>query len=141
MRGSLITSITIELNPITKKNSQRIIVNRRTGRPQIIQSAKYTAYEIESEPYLRKYTGMNLQGPVEIQTVFYMPTRRRVDLSNLIEAAHDILTKYKVIADDNCRVVVSVDGSRVCYDKNRPRTEINIYSYMPDMAKSEGSEK
>jgi Holliday junction resolvase RusA-like endonuclease len=55
-----------------------------------------------------------------------MPTRRKVDITNLLSATHDILTKHNVIADDNMDIVVSVDGSRVFYDKENPRTEITI---------------
>jgi Holliday junction resolvase RusA-like endonuclease len=55
-----------------------------------------------------------------------MPTHRRVDLTNLLEALNDILVKYGVIEDDNSNVVVSVDGSRVLYDKENARTEVEI---------------
>jgi Holliday junction resolvase RusA-like endonuclease len=55
-----------------------------------------------------------------------MPTHRRVDLCNLHAALHDILVKYQVIEDDNSKIVVSTDGSRVLYDKDHPRTEVVI---------------
>ena len=55
-----------------------------------------------------------------------MPTRRRVDLVNLLECTDDVLVNYGVIKDDNSTIVVSHDGSRVLYDKDRPRTEIII---------------
>ena len=55
-----------------------------------------------------------------------MPTRRRVDLTNLMEAAHDVLVAAGILADDNNTIIVSVDGSRVLYDKANPRTEIFI---------------
>ena len=55
-----------------------------------------------------------------------MPTRRKVDLNNLLEATTDMLVHYKVLEDDNSKIVVSHDGSRVRYDKNIPRTEIFI---------------
>jgi Holliday junction resolvase RusA-like endonuclease len=55
-----------------------------------------------------------------------MPTQRRVDLANLIEALQDILVAAHVLADDNCKIVVSTDGSRVFYDKSNPRTEVEI---------------
>ena len=48
------------------------------------------------------------------------------DLTNLHEALHDILVKYHVIADDNCKIIVSTDGSRVLYDRENPRTEVTI---------------
>ena len=43
---------TINLNPITKKNSQRILVNRRTGRPFISPSAEYKAFEAAAGYYI-----------------------------------------------------------------------------------------
>ena len=67
-----------------------------------------------------------LSGRYRVATVFYMPTRRRVDLTNLMEAAHDTLVAAKILADDNNTVIASVDGSRVLYDKANPRTEIFI---------------
>ena len=80
----------------TKKNSQRIIYCG--GRPRIIQSKEYLEYEEQCYPYLKP---LQIDYPVNVKSVFYMPTRRRVDLSNLISACHDILVKYKVITDDN----------------------------------------
>lgn len=67
-----------------------------------------------------------LAGRYRVATVFYMPTRRKVDLTNLMEAAHDTLVAAKILADDNNTIIVSVDGSRVLYDKENPRTEIII---------------
>ena len=46
------------------------------------------------------------------------------DKSNKI--VHDILTKYDIIEDDNRDIVASTDGSRVYYDKENPRVEIEI---------------
>lgn len=56
-----------------------------------------------------------------------MPTRRRVDLVNLEQALLDILVKYNVIEDDNSKIVFSMDGSYVDYDKENPRTEVFIW--------------
>lgn len=111
----------IPIQPRTKKNSQRIIYCK--GRPRIIQSKEYLEYEEQCYPYLKE---LHIDYPVNIKSVFYMPTLRRVDLSNLISACHDILVKYKVIEDDNYKIVYSVDGSKVRYDKLNPRTEIEI---------------
>lgn len=76
-------------------------------------------------PYLRPPL-KPIDYPVNIKAVYYMPTNRRVDLCNLHEALCDILVKYGVIADDNFKIVHSMDGSRVYKDKNNPRTEILI---------------
>lgn len=116
---------TIPLKPITKKNSSQIIVNRATGRPQIIPSKAYIQYEKDVAPFIQG-KGMQINTPVTVTCLYYMPTRRRVDLVNLIEATHDILVKYGVLADDNSGIIYSVDGSRVFYDKDNPRTEVEI---------------
>ena len=57
-----------------------------------------------------------------------MPTRRRVDLTNLQEALCDLLVHYNIIEDDNCKIVTTMDGSYVGYDKENPRTEVEITS-------------
>lgn len=80
----------------------------------------------------RSYQDKNGQSRYRVATVFYMPTRRKVDLTNLMEAAHDTLVDAKILADDNNTIIVSVDGSRVLYDKSNPRTEIFIEEMLDD---------
>lgn len=116
---------TIPMKPITKKNSNQIIINKATGRPQIIPSKAYREYEAEAGAFV-KGKGLNIDEPVTVTCVYYMPTRRKVDLVNLLEATHDVLVKYEVLADDNSSIIYSVDGSRVLYDKEHPRTEVEI---------------
>ena len=55
-----------------------------------------------------------------------MPTKRKVDLPNLLNAIDDVFVKYKVVEDDNRNIVATHDGSIVLYDKENPRTEIEI---------------
>ena len=55
-----------------------------------------------------------------------MPTRRKCDLTNLLEAIDDIMVKSGLLADDNFTIIESHDGSRVLYDKENPRTEVQI---------------
>ena len=54
------------------------------------------------------------------------PQDLRVDLTNLLNAIMDILCFYEVILDDNRDIVYSVDGSRVLYSKENPRTEVTL---------------
>jgi len=116
---------TIPLAPITKKNSQRILINPGTRRPFIAQSEKYKQYE-KAAGYFLKDKGRKIDRACNVKCLYYMPTRRRVDLTNLMESTHDILVKYEVLADDNYKIIQSVDGSRVFYDKDNPRTEVEI---------------
>lgn len=121
--------ITIPLPPVTKKNSQRIVLVR--NRPMILPSQKYKDYERDAMPALLPYR-KGYTGPVNLRCLYYMPTRRRVDLCNLLEATCDLLVHHGVLADDNSAVVASHDGSRVLYDKEHPRTEIYIEEVPPD---------
>lgn len=116
--------IVIPLPPITKKNSQQILINRATGRPFIMPSKKYKEYEAAAAWYLPK--GVYISTPVNVKCLFYMPTRRRVDLTNLLEAADDVLVKAGILSDDDYTVIQSHDGSRVHVDREKPRTEIYI---------------
>lgn len=114
----------IELTPRTKKNSQRIF-RGNNGRIFIAPSKAYKDYEKEAGYFLQKPENP-IDYPVNIRALFYMPTRRRVDLVNLQEALCDVLVVHRIIADDNYRIVASMDGSRVMYDKYNPRTEVEI---------------
>ena len=117
--------LVIELDPKTKKNSQRVFVNPRTGKPFIVPSKAYKDYEEQCRWYVPHFDEP-IRGPVNVKAVFYMSTRRRVDLVNLEEALLDILVHLRVLDDDNSKVVASMDGSRVDYDKEYPRTEVMI---------------
>lgn len=96
----------------------------------LIPSKSYTEFERQSRWYVPKLKEPISQ-PVNLKVHFYMPTRRRVDLVNLLEAACDMLTYWRVIEDDNFKVVHSMDGSRVRYDKEHPRLEITITEVKP----------
>lgn len=122
----MIYKYTIPLPPVTKKNSQRILVNRKTGMPFIAPSSAYKRYEAQAVYFLTPKPKTPLAGRYRVAAAFYMQTRRRVDLTNLLEAAHDTLVAAKILADDNNTIIASVDGSRVLYDKENPRTEIII---------------
>lgn len=114
--------ITIPLPPVTKKNSQRIV---NVGKyHKVLPSKAYVEYEKEAGWYIPK--GAMINCPVEVKCLFYMPTKRRVDLTNLLEAIDDILVKYGVLEDDNFNIIASHDGSRVLYDRENPRTEVEI---------------
>lgn len=115
--------IEIPIEARTKKNSQRIVLIH--NRPIIIPSEKYKKYEKECKPYIPTLD-TPIDYPINLKCSYYMSTRRRIDLVNLLEATNDILVKYNVLSDDNSNIVVSHDGSRVYYDKENPRCIIEI---------------
>lgn len=119
-------SLTLWGTPRTKKNSQSIRCNPRTGRRFISPSEAYKVYEADCLSQIPGKARQKIDLPVNVRCVYYMPTRRRVDLTNLLEATDDILVRANVLEDDHCGIIAGHDGSRVCYDRARPRVEIEI---------------
>ena len=117
--------ITLYGNPVTKKNSQRILMTR-AGRPFIMPSKQYEQYRRDCLRQIQGGKKFGVNRPVNIKYLFYMQTRRKVDLTNLEESLDDILVDAGVIVDDNSNIVAGHDGSRVLYDKESPRVEIEI---------------
>lgn len=122
---------TIFGQPITKKNSQRIVTNPKTKRPMILPSAQYREYEAKAGAQITPPTEP-ICTAVNVRCIYFMQNNRACDLTNLMEATHDILVKHKVLADDNNRIIFSVDGSCVLYDKLTPRVEIFIEEVTED---------
>lgn len=116
-------NITLYGRPITKKNSLQIIKAGRKRKP--IPSEQFLAYQEACLYQLLKAPNTSEEN-LNMQCLYYMPTRHRVDLVNLLQATCDILVKAKVIKDDNFKVIASHDGSRVLYDKMNPRVEITL---------------
>lgn len=97
--------------------------------PRVLPSKQYVEYEKDC---LKQITGkykVNIDYPINLKCLYYMPTRHKVDISNLMNATHDILVAANVIDDDNSRIVASVDGSRVYLDRDNPRVEIEIEEF------------
>lgn len=116
---------TVPLTPVSKKNSQQIVQNRVTGRPFIMPSKKYKEYEKAAMWFIPRLQ-QPINYPVNVKCLFYMPTKRKCDLTNMIEAIDDIMVKAGLLEDDNYSIVAGHDGSRVLYDKENPRTEVYI---------------
>ena len=117
--------ICIPLNPITKKNSQRILHKYNRGKkiPFISPSEAFENFQEDCGYFVKP---LNIDYPVNVEARYFMKKRYKVDLSNLNSSIHDILVHYNVIKDDSAKYIVSTDGSRVYYDKDNPRVEIII---------------
>lgn len=116
---------TIRTEPMTKKNTQKIIRNRKTGKFQIVQGDTFRQYETDAARFL-KFIPKAIEEPVEVVYKFYRSNNRRVDLTNLEAAMDDILVNAGILKDDSFKYLVSHDGSRVLVDPENPRTEIKI---------------
>lgn len=118
---------TIYGNPITKKNTPRIVTKKLpNGKsiPFILPSEAYVKYEKEAKQYVPTIDTINY--PIILKCNYFMETKRKCDLVNLLQATSDVLVKYKVLEDDNYTIITSYDGSSVDYDKDNPRVEIEI---------------
>ena len=115
--------------PRTKKNSMQPIPYK--GRTIMIPSKAYKKFLNECKPQIESILSLNskgcsfpLTGYYNVQAVYYMKARRVVDISNLHNALHDVLTACNVLEDDDCLHIGSTDGSFVQYDKDNPRIEV-----------------
>lgn len=97
----------------------------------LIQSKSFLEYESDAIEQLEEIKKKNkiskpINQPINIKCIYYRGDKRRCDLLNLLNATADILVDAGIIEDDNYNILVSADGSRVFYDKENPRTEIEI---------------
>ena len=138
--SEIIYQAMIPLNSKTKKNNQDILFRsslkggfykktaygfKYVGVPFISQNNAYKQYEHDAGWFLKKIP-QPISEPVNVKCIFYRENETRCDLTNLLEAIDDILVHYKILKDDNFKIIVAHDGSRVIVDKNNPRTEIEI---------------
>jgi len=120
-----LTNITLIGRPITKKNHQQMVV-AGNGRKFLIQSKAYRQYEKDClKQLMYLYKGKTITGQLSMKALYYMPTKARPDLLNLLQATADIIEKAKVIEND--KNIYSFDGSRIAgVDKLNPRCEITL---------------
>ena len=83
-------------------------------------------YEKDACWHLNIFGRPKISQTVNVKCLYFMPTARKVDLTNLLEATDDILVKAGILEDDNCTIIAGHDGSRVFIDRENPRTEIEI---------------
>ena len=126
--------IRIPLLARSKKNSQQILRNSRTGKYFISQSKIYKKFEQECGYFLLKYKNNKISYPVNLKCLFIVPDKRKRDLTNLENAIADILVKYEILEDDNYNILAGWDGSRIIY---RPKVEPEI---VIEITKMEGQE-
>ena len=117
---------TLPIRPVTKKNSGQIITVG--GFPRLIPSKQYLQFEKDCQPYFKQVLNQigQIDYPINLQAVFYVETKRKIDLPNLLNAVDDAMVKSELILDDNRDIIASHDGSRVYHDKFNPRIEIEI---------------
>lgn len=115
----------VNVNPRSKKNSQEIVFNRKTGKRMVIQNKRYTEFEKECKQYMPKLD-KPIDYPINLQCKFYVCDARKRDIANYLEAIQDVLVKYKVLEDDNYNIVSSLNGCSMEIDRENSRIEISI---------------
>lgn len=115
--------LTIYGQPITKKNSQQIIMAGK--RPCIIQSKAYRQYaKLAKEQIALLGACKPFYTPIQVTCLYYLATIRTPDLCNLMASTHDILEDAGIILNDE--LIKSVDGSRIIGKDPNPRVDIEI---------------
>lgn len=126
----------------SKKNSKRIITNRRTFKPMIIsnRNAKNQeismAWDFATQARDQKWHVLqeepeqvsNCQFKVAIE--IYQKDYRRRDLDNQATAILDGLVASGVLPDDSCDFVSDLHVMYKGIDKENPRAEITIKEVM-----------
>lgn len=115
----------VEGAPVTKKNSLRVLKNRRTGKRFVAQSVQHNSWAEKAVWQLKAQRwGMKaISAPVNMAAVVYRE-KATGDLLNYLAAVSDALEKAGIVEND--RLIVSLDGSRMAKDKARPRVEIEL---------------
>lgn len=121
---------TLGVAPRTKKNSQSF-VTLKNGRTILLPSKPYKEFEKQVIQAVSSLFGNleTIDEPINLKCIFYKDAKRKSDLVGYEQAICDALVKAGLIADDNHDIVASMDGSRVYYDKNYPRIEVEITKY------------
>lgn len=119
---------TIDGPPRTKKNSSRILVNRRTGARFVAPSAAAVGWCRDAAIELlrtRRAAGWTapLATPQNLAALIYR-NRNSGDLDNFLAAICDALQAAGIVAND--RLIRGHDGSRLLLDYRRPRVEITL---------------
>lgn len=118
--------------PVSKKNSLQMAYNKATGKSFPVQSAAYKKYEKQAKACI-KPVDPPIDYPVNVKCTYWVSKNKdgsvpktKLDLVNLLGATCDVLVKYEVLKDDNCKIVAGHDGSRVIYTSGDEYTEVEI---------------
>ncbi|HEX9061586.1 MAG TPA: RusA family crossover junction endodeoxyribonuclease [Clostridia bacterium] len=118
----------IHTEPKTKKNSRPIYRNKATGKTflgkskDLVNAETITCNALKEQKQVLGITEP-LKGKLFSHLVFYKSTKRRCDMSNLVELANDCMQSTEVIGNDD-QFVFTITEKFI--DKNDPRTEIVI---------------
>lgn len=113
----------ILVRPATKKNSGQWFPFRHGRGGRLLASKPFLVMQKQAAVYC---PDLRIDYPCNVKAIYYMKTRAKCDISNLHSALHDVLVHWHTMEDDNWKIIVSTDGSRVRWDKDNPRIEVEI---------------
>ena len=115
----------------SKKNNKSIVVNRCTGRPQIISNQRVREMEVamtrevQAQAAKAKWEA-NTDTTYEVSIFIRTKDRTRRDLDNQATSILDALVAAKIIPDDSMKYVISLQVEFMGVDKNDPRAEVVV---------------
>ena len=115
-------SCVIEGAPRTKKNSGRIVRNKRTGQPKLLPSEQWQRW-VNTSIVISEYPIEPIAVPVNCRAIFYRDARRG-DAVGYYQGLADLLEHRGIVTDD--KFIVSWDGSRLEVDRESPRVEVTL---------------
>jgi len=115
----------------SKKSSQQII--KVKDKVRIIPNKKYnewihtTVKQLKDQKEEKQFETIN--EPVAVKCLVYRLTKRKIDLTNMLQSVHDALEAAGIVKDDF--LIESIDGSRriLGVEKGEERAEIFISSF------------
>lgn len=127
---------TLPGQPITKKNSQEIVLipSKKTPgvkRPIIVPSEAYRNWAkglgyIANSVHVDR-DDLPIDSPVWVCALVYCQTRGHGDLNNYTAALADWLENVGILKND--KLILSWDGSRVRVDSYKPRIDVCISAF------------
>ena len=122
----------LDLPPLTKKTSQGIGLNTKTGKRFVMSSPGQKSYQkfasqVLSLQALSQGLDLPIDVPVQVTAIFWLDADRPADITNLEQMLGDCLQGGSVILND--ALIHSWDGSRKGVSYSRPRTEITVRLY------------
>lgn len=117
----------------SKKDSQNLRINRKTGKRFITPSDNYKKWHTEQMFLKKAFIAdrkhfLPLQpGQIElIEITITYPDKRNRDVVNTVESIQDFLVDAGVLSDDNYKVIPKLILLGL-YEKDVAETRVNIY--------------
>lgn len=122
----------------SKKNQQRIAVNKATLRPILLPSVQHQKWHETNLKVFKSVVNQLATDGVSLpltrlkaKILFYFPDSKTRDLGNKLETISDIMKDAKLIMDDSFQVLNPIYLAGYT-QRARPRTEIYLTIITPD---------